>query len=112
MLILHCKHRFAGLVVIAFLSLVTSISGYAQSPCSAPPALIQQKGQTIFSPEQEQYLGDVIADQLRLGTLVYPQTELSAPLTRIADRLLKYLPENQYRFQFSLMEMGEPNAFA
>jgi WD40 repeat protein len=113
MIILRQKLRFVGLVLLMFLPpLVASIPGYGQSSCSAPAVPIQQKGETIFSPEQEQYLGEIIAEQLRLGTLVYPQTELSEPLTRIAARLLKYLPENQYRFQFSLMEMAEPNAFA
>lgn len=78
-----------------------------------PPAVsITPKGETIFSAQQEQYLGDVIAEQLRLGLIVYPQTELQQPLDRIATRLLKYLPENQYQFQFSLMEVPEANAFA
>jgi predicted Zn-dependent protease len=114
MRILYYKPWFPGLKVLLanFLFLLASVPGYGQSPCSAPAALIQQKGETMFSREQEQYLGEVIAEQLRLGTRVYPQTELSEPLKRIAARLLKYLPENHYRFEFSLIEMAEPNAFA
>src|SRR5688572_12061855 len=89
------------------LTMLLPIVGYAQNPCAVPQVSLKPKGETIFSPQQEGYLGDIVADQLSLGKLVYPQTELTEHLDRITARLLKYLPENEYKFQFSLMEMGE-----
>ena len=101
-----------ALAFVAALLLASAISGNAQAPCAGPAATLKPKGPTIFSPEQEGYLGEIVAQQLSLGMIVYPQAELTAPLDRIAARLLKYLPENPYRFQFSLVESSDANAFA
>ncbi len=89
-----------------------SVRIFAQNTCDAPPALVNPKGSTIFSPEQEGYLGDIIAETIPQRLRVYPQTALLAPVERIAARLEQYLPRNQYSFKFSLVEIPEANAFA
>lgn len=84
---------------------------FAQT-CDVRPPAITPKGPTIFSPEQEVYLGDVVAEQLRGGLRVYAQPELTKPLDQIAARLTRYLPADQYRFRFELIEIPQANAFA
>lgn len=73
---------------------------------------IKPRGATIFSPEQEAYLGDAVAEQMQRRLLIYDRPDLTAPLDRIAARLLTYLPAEGYRFRFSLIELDDANAFA
>jgi WD40 repeat protein len=104
----------AGAQIPALLALFTfflEATGHAQAPCSLPPVTLAIKGETIFSPDQERQLGEILAEQLRLGGLVYPATELTEPLNRIAASLLKYFPNTPHRFEFSLLESPVPNAF-
>ncbi|HSR07943.1 MAG TPA: M48 family metalloprotease, partial [Bryobacteraceae bacterium] len=91
---------------------VLSVRLFAQNTCDAPAALINPKGSTIFSPEQEGYLGDISAERLQQQLRVYRQPALLTPIERIAARLEQHLPRNQYSFQFSLLEIPEANAFA
>ncbi len=91
---------------------VLSVRIFAQNTCEAPPALANPKGSTIFSPEQEGYLGDIIAVTFQQRFPVYRQPALLAPVERIAARLEQYLPRNQYSFKFSLVEIPDANAFA
>jgi len=91
---------------------VLSLRIFAQNTCDAPPAIVNPKGSTIFSPEQEGYLGEIIAEAIQQRQLVYRQPALLAPVERIAARLQQYLPRNQYFFQLSLVEIPEANAFA
>ncbi len=85
---------------------------FAQSPCEIPPGVIKPAGATIFTPEQEGWLGDVIAESMRQELRIYHRPTLIEPLERISARLAKYAPSGQYQFRFSLIELSDANAFA
>ncbi len=80
--------------------------------CEAPPPDFASHAVTIFSPEQEEMLGDVIAETVQREFRIYPQQGLTEPLERIASRLLQYLPENPYHFRFYLIEIPDANAYS
>jgi hypothetical protein len=84
----------------------------AQTPCDSSLKPIQPRGATIFSPEQEGFLGEAVTEQMQRGLPVYRQPGLTDPLDRIAARLQPYLPGSAYRFQFSLIELAQTNAFS
>ncbi len=85
---------------------------FAQAPCEVPNLEPDAKAATIFSPAQEVMLGDIAAEQIQQQMRIYPQAELTAPLERIAARLLQGLPASHYRFRFFLIEIPQANAFA
>jgi WD40 repeat protein len=84
----------------------------AAQTCDTPIPPITPPGPTIFTPEQEGFLGDFFEDQARRGTAVYRQPGLTDPMDKIAARLLQYLPANSYKFQFTLVELSSANAYA
>jgi len=82
----------------------------AQQPCVAPaPVAAQQPN--IFSEQQEEYLGDVIAESMAREYRVSPDEHLTAYFQQIATRLLRYMPATQLHLKFFLVDMGEANAF-
>jgi hypothetical protein len=85
---------------------------FAQSQCEIPIPAIQPRGQTILTQEQEGYAGEFFDSQIRRTLPIYQRPEISEPLDRISKRLLQYLPPSSYQFQFTLIELSFPNAFA
>jgi hypothetical protein len=84
----------------------------AQS-CPLPPALHSLPlGRDIFTDEQESDLGDILSDSLVRNESVVADDALSAHLQQVASKIARYLPENHFRLQFSLIELPEANAFA
>lgn len=95
--------------VLAVLLFVSPVG--AQSTCGAIPELTSNL-KTIFSHEQETYLGDAIASMMEHQLLVYSRPKLTAPLEGIVARLNAELAANSYTFHISLIEIPEVNAFA
>src|SRR6266542_3793981 len=84
---------------------------FAEQPCPAALPAVSPKGTTIFSPQQEGYLGDAIAAMVEQRIRTYPPSGLTAPLEVILARLQAQFPTDGYQFRISLMELPEANAF-
>jgi hypothetical protein len=82
----------------------------AGQACQAPPFEISSDP-NIFSEEQENHLGDAVAERLARDFRVIEEPELTAPLAAIGDRLMKHMPPSRLRLQFHLIELPEVNAF-
>lgn len=101
---LLCCAIFSGSIV--------SQSARAQTPGCAPPALLPSSNESnIFSDEQEVSLGDAVAEYILRNYRVIEDSEMTAYLTRIGERLIKNLPANRLRFQFFLVDLPDANAF-
>jgi hypothetical protein len=74
-----------------------------------PPLAVRRAN--IFSPEQEQWLGDAQADRIEPDYLLLPAAE-SAYLTRLGEKLLAELPPTPVRYSFRVFESGEVRAFS
>ena len=57
-------------------------------------------------------MGDVFAEQIQRRLPIYRKVGLTAPLDGIAAKLSQHLPASEYRFQFSIIEIPQANAFA
>lgn len=82
----------------------------AQGDCPSPP-IPQPPKNNIFSEEQENHLGDVIAEYTMRQYRVIADEEVSAELARIGERLLQHLPPSSLRFEFYLVDLPVTNAF-
>jgi predicted Zn-dependent protease len=79
--------------------------------CSPPVALPTSSEPNIFSAEQENYLGDAVAEHIQRIHHVIEDAEVTAYLTAIGERLTKHLPINELKFQFFLVDLPDANAF-
>ncbi|HXT64967.1 MAG TPA: M48 family metalloprotease [Pyrinomonadaceae bacterium] len=99
--------RFAGLLLCS----LVAYSITAQQPCARPPALPTANEPNIFSDEQEVMLGDAVAEYLQRNYHIIEDSDVTAFLTRVGERLIRKLPPNQLRFQFFLVDLADANAF-
>jgi WD40 repeat protein len=88
----------------------------AQTPtpsphCQPPAPLVAPAGANIFTPQQEMDLGDAIAEQLQRDFRIVGDTELTAHLQRIGERIVEQMPHAGLRFRFFLFDLPDANAF-
>lgn len=82
-----------------------------QSVCTLPEPQYRINKPNIFSEQQEQWLGEIIADQTESELYLLPEKD-SAELTRIGQKLLAQLPPTAIHFTFRVYLSEEANAFS
>lgn len=82
------------------------------APCPAAPSVLNPVGANIFNDQQEQYLGEAIAEWIEPDVRLISNPGDNDYLTTIGQRLLAALPPTGEHFQFRLYDSGELNAFS
>src|SRR5690242_18979147 len=96
---------------VAAIVLPTLIAhGQARQQC-LPPAVGHSSEVYIFTEQQENELGDAIAEHVQRNFRVIDDEEITDHLNRIGERLIKHLPPTNLHFQFLLVDMSDANAF-
>jgi hypothetical protein len=105
--------RSAGKRASLLLSAVYGLSAIlcAQEPCKPPTPDLGPPRLNIFSPQQEQDLGDILAQELKY-LRVTDDRAVTGYLTGIGDRLAQHLPPTQFRFHYFLVDSASPDAFS
>lgn len=103
------KSRLGWLLVLA---LILPTCAPAQQSCPQPPVLQKAAGKNIFTDEQEVDLGDAMGESLAHEVSLMDDPALTAHLDELGARLARYLPPNNLRFRFFLIDLPEVNAFS
>ena len=91
--------------------LLAALSLAAQDQCPLPPSPFSGE-RNIFTPQQEMYLGEVMAEQEERDWRLIDDDELNARLQRVGESLLRHLPETGVKYRFRLIDMPLINAFS
>jgi WD40 repeat protein len=83
-----------------------------QQPCQQPVVSAASRARSMFTPQQEMDLGDVIAEQVQRDYRVIDDDEAAGFLRRVGERLVKQLPPTEMRYRFFLVDEPDVNAFA
>jgi predicted Zn-dependent protease len=95
----------AGLLILS--GLIMSVwAGCAINPVSGRPEL------TLISEKLEQELGDEEAKKIEAGMGFADDTGFAPFLDQLGQRLAEHSPRKNVTFQFHIVDMAEPNAFA
>ena len=94
------------------LYLAAASTGAAQQACPQPPALEQVTGKNIFNEQQEIDLGDAMGENLAHDFVLIDDPALTAHIEELGTRLSRYLPPNNLKFRFFLVDLPEVNAFS
>jgi predicted Zn-dependent protease len=89
-----------------WLLLVTVMAGCAMNPVSGRPEL------TLISAKQEQELGAEEAKKVEEGMGFADDSGFTPFLDQLGQRLAEHSPRKNVTFQFHIVDMAEPNAFA
>jgi len=103
-----------ALVVVVCLSGGADATAQQPAPdsaCSLAPPTFVSGAPNIFNDQQEQYLGDAMAEKMEAELRLAP-VGADDPLTRIGQRLLATLPPSGLQYRFRIYDSGELNAFS
>jgi hypothetical protein len=89
-----------------------TLAAQTSSPCPAPPAVFKSIQPNIFSEQQEQWLGDAMADMVESDYKPVQDPAQNEYLARITKRLLATLPPTTIQFHVLLLDSSEVNAFS
>ena len=100
--------------LLLFLSAISTqaFSQTSSAACGAPPAVLTSTRPNIFSEQQEQWLGDAMADLVESHYTPVKDPAANAYLDRITARLLAALPPTTIKFRVILVESSEINGFS
>src|SRR5437667_7735190 len=105
------KRKFRFTLALLIATAFCSSFSQAQGKCSPPVGLPSIPGANIFSPEQEGFLGDALAERIQREFKLIEDPRLVEYLTRIGERLATELPL-QAKLRFHLVDSPEANAWA
>jgi predicted Zn-dependent protease len=95
------------------LTFVQPIAGQTvPAACPTPPRILTSTAPNIFNEQQEQWLGDAMADQLESRYTPAKDVAENAYLEQIGTRLLAVLPPTHTKFHFVLVDSVEINGFS
>ena len=90
----------------------TAVGKSTPSTCPAPPAVLKLTQPNIFSEQQEQWLGDAMADQIERYFKPVKDPAENEYLDHIVKRLLAALPTTTIQFRVVLIDASSVNAFS
>lgn len=96
---------------LAALLLLFSSLADAQSGCPTLQAPAVDPAKLLFSPQQEQELGEVVRQQLESEFLVIDEDQVTGYLKHVGERVARNLPETGLHYQFLLYDQPEIQAF-
>ena len=107
--------KFAGLVLLALLSLQTACGGILaggrlglqRGTADAPRA-----GFNLFSPEQDIELGEASAEEIRQQVVVVEDERTARYVQRLGERVAAAAPGYKFPYRFVVVASPEVNAFA
>lgn len=99
------RHCICVLVIILFATPLI-----AQEACPLPPSPFSGE-RNIFSPQQEMYLGELLAEQGARDRRVIDDDELNRRLQSVGENLLKHLPPTDVKYTFTLIDLPVINSF-
>src|ERR1700716_409885 len=84
----------------------------AQSSCPPLQAPVLDPAKLLFTPQQEEDLGEIVRQQLESQFLVIDDDQVTAYLKRVGERVARHLPESGLHYQFVLYDQPEIQAFS
>ncbi len=110
---MHVSTIFARALLFSFPALtVAALSQQTATPCGKPPIILQSTEPNIFSEQQEQWLGEAMADYFDHDIRQIKNPALNTYLNTIGSRLLAALPPTTMQFHYTLVESSEVNGFS
>src|SRR4051812_41986388 len=108
-------YRFVRFRLLALLLLLISTFSFAvenTGPCAIAPIKNDPKRINIFKPDQEVYLGEILANWRSESGSIVDDATLNAYLNKIGQRLVKKLPPTDLDFRFYVYDSSEANGYS
>jgi WD40 repeat protein len=84
----------------------------AQQACPPLQPPVPDPAKLLFTPKQETELGEIIRQQFESDFHVIEDTQVTAYLDRVGQRVARHLPDTGIHFEFLLYDLPEIQAFS
>jgi predicted Zn-dependent protease len=98
--------------LILFLSSSYANFAVERGSCAFPPIRTDPRAVNAFGPDQEVYLGDVLAEYGQMSAISIDDEALNSNLVLIGNRLVQQLPVTGLNFRFYVADAPYANAFS
>ena len=102
--------RLCLLLLACSLSPAAQLRAQGPQRCAPPALSAAARAASIFTPQQEMDLGDVIAEQAQRDYRVIEDEEVTGYLRRVGARLVEHLPPTEMRYRFFVVDLPDANA--
>ena len=99
-----------SLCIGTFFVLPLTLCGQASCPSLQAPSIDSSK--LIFSPQQEQELGEIVRQQMESRFRVIEEDQITGYLKRVGARVSQHLPDTGLHYEFLLYDQPEIQAFS
>jgi len=89
-----------------------ALAAHAQSSCPPVQAPVPDRAKLLFTPHQEEELGQIIRQQLESEFLVIEDDQVTQYLKRIGERVVRHLPDTGLHYDFLLYDQPQVQAFS
>lgn len=97
---------------ILLTSVTSVVAAQTSSSCPAPPPILKSTQPNVFTEQQEQWLGNAMADLVERYYKPVRDPAQNEYLARITKRLLNNLPPTSIQFRIVLLDSPAVNAFS
>lgn len=97
---------------VAIILVLTSSVVNAQTSCPALQAPPIDSSKLLFSPQQEQELGEIVRQQMESRFRVIEEDQVTGYLKRVGARVSQHLPDTGLHYEFLLYDQPEIQAFS
>lgn len=102
---------FIPVMALCALSYCAGAQSAGDAGCALQPPAFTSDAPNIFNDQQEQWLGDALAEYTETDMRLAPQPA-GDMLTLIGEKLLAVLPSTGVHYRFRMYDSGEINAFS
>ncbi len=107
-----CRSNRIYLLVLLFVLISTLAFCVEPNTCALAPIKNDPKRINSFKPDQEVYLGEILAEWGNGSGSIVDDAALNAYLTKIGQRLVKKLPPTGLDFRFYVSDSPEANGYS
>lgn len=104
-------HSFPALLLLFLVAVSSTAVSGADSACRPPALAAASREANFFSEQQEVELGEIVAEHIGNNFRVINDENLTAPLRRVIDNLLRHSPPTQLNVRVFLIDLPDVNAF-
>ena len=101
-----------GALVVVGVSGLSAVAQNSVPACGPPPVVAANSQPNIFSEQQEQWLGDAMADMVERDYRPARDPSQSAYLQKIVDKLAATLPDTHIQFRAVMVDSSGVNGFS
>lgn len=96
---------------LVFCAVIALSAGVKAQECEPPSVIFNKSAFNMFNFEQENHLGDAMAERFQRDFRIIRDDEVNSQVRRIGMAIVEHLPKSDINYEFFVVDLPEVNAF-